>query len=301
MSGNMIPAMATKLSGAASLLSFCLLLSVGSSEVPALTNATADSGDRFPFVVEIRLRSQLICSGTVVYPRIVVTAAHCLQEKIRWRGVEFYTDAYVEPSRLSVSVVRGGGTETYAVAETAVSPSWRALIRENSIRRFPYDLALIVTEEPIAVDAPPSALRAWPQRRTLHDSADNVAQDGVLVGFGGGHCVSASRCEDAGVRRFMPVAIKDQAYCFRRPDERDQLGSLSVWCLDSGVMPGDSGGALFVETGGGQLYYVGVISAQQGLPPELSGVASWRRSLAAGLAANVPFIIEKARELGYEP
>jgi hypothetical protein len=290
-----MPVMARKLSGW-----LFLFLVAAPQAASALSNAAADSSDRFPFVVEIRLQSRLICSGTVLYPRIVVTAAHCLQQKIFLRGMQLYTDEYLDPAELAVSVVRNHRTESYAVAETVVSPNWRTLIRENSIQRFPHDLALIVTKEPIGVDAPLSAVQEWPQRRTPHDSADNTAQNGMLVAFGGERCASASSCEDAGIRRFMPVAIRERSYCFRRASERDQLGSLSVWCLDSGVMPGDSGGALFVEADGGQLYYVGVISAQQGLPPELSGVASWRRSLAAGLATSLPFIIEKARELGYE-
>jgi hypothetical protein len=63
-------------------------------------------------------------------------------------------------------------------------------------------------------------------------------------------------------------------------------------------MPGDSGGALLVESEDGTLYYVGVISAQQVLPSALTGAASWHRTLAAALS-NLAFIVEKARELGY--
>jgi hypothetical protein len=40
-----------------------------------LSGATTDSGDRFPFVVEVKYQEKLICSGTALFPRIVVTAA----------------------------------------------------------------------------------------------------------------------------------------------------------------------------------------------------------------------------------
>ena len=36
----------------------------------ALSGATADGEDRFPYVVEIRFDDSLICSGTVLFPRL---------------------------------------------------------------------------------------------------------------------------------------------------------------------------------------------------------------------------------------
>ena len=52
-----------------------LLLGFSSiSSAMALSGAAADSGDSFPFVVEVKYQDELICSGTVLFPRIVVTA-----------------------------------------------------------------------------------------------------------------------------------------------------------------------------------------------------------------------------------
>ena len=60
----------------------------------ALSGATADGEDRFPYVIEIKFEQRLVCSGTVLFPRIVVTAAHCLQHKARWPGGLVYIDEY---------------------------------------------------------------------------------------------------------------------------------------------------------------------------------------------------------------
>ena len=57
---------------AALFLAFSLILI---SSATALSGATTDSGDRFPFVVEVKYQEKLICSGTALFPRIVVTAA----------------------------------------------------------------------------------------------------------------------------------------------------------------------------------------------------------------------------------
>jgi secreted trypsin-like serine protease len=51
------------------------------SSAMALSGATADSGDRFPFAVEVKYQEKLICSGTVLFPRIVVTAAHACSRR----------------------------------------------------------------------------------------------------------------------------------------------------------------------------------------------------------------------------
>jgi hypothetical protein len=65
--------------------------------------------------------------------------------------------------------------------------------------------------------------------------------------------------------------------------------------MESSVMPGDSGGALLVEGAQGRLYYLGVISAQRGLIPEVTASASERRSLATALYPSLGFISARAR------
>ena len=97
------------------------------SPVMALSGATVDSGDRFPFVVEVKYQDNLICSGTVLFPRIVVTAAHCIQEKVQFRGGEFYADSYLHPAELTVTVTHHGSSEDHAVAAVDASPVWRGL------------------------------------------------------------------------------------------------------------------------------------------------------------------------------
>jgi hypothetical protein len=272
-----------------------------------LSEATFDSADRFPFVVEVKFHGDLICSGTVLYPRIVVTAAHCLQQKVNWRGGQLYIDEYLPSSGLQVSLTREGATGSYDVAAISVSPVWRGLASDaRSRERFGHDVALIITKEPLAVDLP----------SILLDSAGAEAAGGegshygVLVAFGFGSCVAIGECGQAGIRRYRAVVLEQRADCAKalrgtlrsaEPEAAvEDEASSAVWCVDANVMPGDSGGALLVEGDQGQLYYCGVISAQQG-SPELSLISPVKRSLATALYPSVEFIMGEARKLGYTP
>jgi len=138
-----------------SLIAALLLGFTSISSAMALTGATADSADRFPFVVEVKYQDKLICSGTVLFPRIVVTAAHCVQQKVYFRGGQYYADDYLHPAELTVTVTHDGKAKDHAVADVTASPVWRGLEAGSAGQRFAHDLALIVTKEPI-VGLPPS-------------------------------------------------------------------------------------------------------------------------------------------------
>jgi trypsin len=280
-------------------------LALASSAMPgglparALPDAMPDGSDRFPFVVAIKAQGQLICSGTLLYPRIVVTAAHCLQQAIAWRGMRIYVDDYLSSELLSVGVVQDGKMRSYGVTETAVSPGWLAAESGQPSARLPYDIALLVIDEPIDVGVPLGDLIGT-SLLTPSSPVGAGRHHGVLVAFGGAHCV-AGGCPDAGVRRYLPVVMKDGGTCFKSRRDREAGLRFSVWCMDSVVLPGDSGGALLVEAPDGVLHYAGVISARSGLPPALASLGTWRQSAAASLEPNLDFIEAKARTLGYAP
>jgi hypothetical protein len=300
---------------------------------PALALAgTADGEDRFPYVVEIQFEQRLVCSGTVLFPRIVVTAAHCLQHKARWPGGLVYIDDYAKAAELTVVVTRADKTETYEVAEVTVSPAWRSAISasntvasSNRNQRFAHDIALVVTAEPIEVGTPPSLFKlaagdgplpediacassAMEQNNapasdaTLRDMLEKrIGYHAVLVGFGAENCTPRF-CGDAGIRRYRNVTLKDRADCFvdRSGNDRSPASEPhAVWCLESNVLPGDSGGALLIEGPRGELYYLGVISAQQGWSLALADSLTRKRSVATALYPSLDFILDEARKLGY--
>lgn len=218
----------------------------------ALSGATADGEDRFPYVVEIKFQDRLACSGAVLYPRIVVTAAHCLQHKVQLPGGYFYIDEYAQPSDLTVTVARTGGIANFEVADVAVSPDWRstiaasnAVVSSNRNQRFAYDIALVITKEPINVGLPPSLFKlaadsetddaycaskrdiGWDttQANTLlrERLMKQLGHRAVVVAFGAETCTSRF-CAQAGTRRYQNVALRESAHCF---DERGKVSKLA--------------------------------------------------------------------------
>jgi hypothetical protein len=144
------------------------------------------------------------------------------------------------------------------------------------------------------------ALRDMLEKRLGHHA--------VLVAFGAESCTPRS-CGEAGVRRYQNITLKESAECFVNRGSRARQSilsgdtavspSLAVWCMESNVLPGDSGGALLVEGPRGELYYLGVISAQHGRSLALASSVTQKRSVATALYPSLNFILEEARKLGY--
>jgi hypothetical protein len=209
-----------------------------------------------------------------------------------------------------------------------------AVAASNRSERFAHDIAMVITKEPIQVGLPPSLLKlavgtgqeaeeAYCARDKLGIGWDSATVDALLretltkqlghravvVAFGAEACTSLF-CAQAGTRRYQSVALRNTADCFndlgKAPQPRDAASDseapslpTAVWCLESSVLPGDSGGALMVEGPRGELYYLGVISAQQGRRIALATAVTDKRSLATALYPSFDFILAEARKLGY--
>ncbi len=327
-----IPAMMAK------FITVLLLLAFASTEALALSGSAApDRDDHFPFVVAIKYRGRVVCSGTVLFPRIVVTAAHCVEKRIDIRK-NIFADEYLPAQQMTVMAQRNGKPTNYAVARMVASPVWRNFVaKPDAGQRFAYDFAIIVTKRPIDVPLPLSLQNLaddWQRQAGIRpDSAgtdldeeaetrlwrdilsEALTNRGVLVGFGATNCVALTKCSGMGTRRYRGVGVRDTVGCFnaaidanakpgtpRLKPEVAAVLPLAVWCTDFGVMPGDSGGALMIEGPGGKLYYLGVISSHWGSYTEKTTKREVdKRSFASALYPSLDLIIDEARKLGYVP
>lgn len=140
----------------------------------AITNGMVDSGD--PAVVALVSDGRAFCSGTLVSPRVVVTAAHCI-------------------GRRQVSVLfgtSGAAIETLRdVVDQRAHPSFEAI----GLR---HDIGVLLLGEPAPSSVTPAAMRL----RALPDSV--IGGPVRIVGFG---TTSPQSTADSGRKRAATATV----------------------------------------------------------------------------------------------
>ena len=205
-----------------------LLIGCAPSEGPPISataapivNGTIDVGD--PPVVALMFMGQPFCTGTLISPRVVLTAAHCVDESLTG-GIQI--------EQLDVffgTETTGGGTTIHVVGGT-IHPAW-------DIETVTNDLALLE----IAIAAPVSP--ATPNETPFDDGV--IGRPIRIVGFG----VTSATSTMAGTKRQATSLITGYD-----ATEFTYGGTPGQTCF------GDSGGPAFMTIGDGGEVLVGVTS-----------------------------------------
>lgn len=90
--------------------------SPGSAAEPRIVGGTETSFEKYPWQVQITLNGQSHCGGTLIHPRLVLTAGHCLRDE---NGLYFGLQAYTGRT------FTGTGGEELNVTSTYVPNSYQ--------------------------------------------------------------------------------------------------------------------------------------------------------------------------------
>ncbi len=243
-------------------------ISIRDDAAPDGIAAYYDSGNAYPNVGAIRIGTESYCTGTLLNARTMLTASHCFYSNGR--------DVADNLGRITnVSFSPEAGT-----AATAQATSVR--LNAAFAGEIPTgDIALIAFDRPVTSLTPV----------TVATSAQATGQAVILVGYG----LSALGSDPDGAisdsRRRVSYNILDfvgaatglpptqdgssqdssqvvVAIDFDAPGypSTNSLGAALAVTGEGSVLPGDSGGPMFVTLADGQLLQIGVLSG--GYPPQ---------------------------------
>ncbi|MBS1895441.1 MAG: trypsin-like serine protease [Actinobacteria bacterium] len=260
-------------SGTAILAVFSMWVAVGTASARPITSVIGGepaSISTFPFMARITAREGLVvygCSGTVVSPNMILTAAHCLLNESR--------TAFLAPSTFEMLT----GTSNLAVPGV-VSRAERLVIDPNYRSSGPlaawHDAGLIQLSAPIAAPAVKLATSPIWGPGTL----------GYEVGWG----VTEPEGEAPTEMQVGETVVQSQAYCETEVGAQfhplAELCSIDYPSYRSATCHGDSGGPMLMVSNH-ELVEIGITSfgIREGCPTDSPRVDT-RADVEAAWVAN---------------
>lgn len=184
---------------------------------------------QYPFVAEMRVDGETYCTGTLVGPRHVLTAAHCFFDDRNRRAVG--------PTDMSAVL---NGVE-YPSANVYIHPSFRS--RSEACVEGETDAAVVeLTTDVVGVDI-----------ITIVDGSPPIGTPLVLAGFGLEGEGSGGQTDSFPPSGFVNVGSTVLEGFGANPPKQNPSSTYIFWTFDGGeanTASGDSGGPAFFELGG---------------------------------------------------
>jgi secreted trypsin-like serine protease len=222
----------------------------------------------FPSIVAIRVYSFSFCGGTLIGPKTVLTAAHCLGD------LQFLTS---EEMKAQYSIIAGEHDKLTDTGKERVSKIIGFTMHPGyTFGANKHDIALLELETPIYTE-----LHIEYASLASKDTKSQVGDICDVVGWGG---ITTNGGVQATILQKTDMKIVTQASCatrFRITSDMNVLCAVDPLNANKGGCMGDSGGPLYCRDAYGLKYQAGIVSfgpnpcAQRGVPNVYTSVHAY--------------------------
>ncbi|XP_070498802.1 serine protease gd-like [Chironomus tepperi] len=205
---------------------------------------------QFPWLAIYYHNNDYICGATLVSPKIVITAAHCISEK---------SDVPKSPDEATIYVGRydlsNNNEQDYqesGATRFIVHPDWK-----TEGLRYDADIAAIVLLNTIRFTTTVQPICLWDLTSNYQDM---INRKGTVAGYGKTHASSTA----SNIPNYSELTVVDERTCFESDHSFIYITSRRTFCAGmkdgSGPCNGDSGGA-FIAQSGNKYYLRGIVSS----------------------------------------